>query len=65
MTPFLDSTSMFSLMHDKYEKDLMEEIWACHKYMKLSMEEVYRMPRSDRKAFIKIHNNMINEESKR
>ena len=65
MTPFLDSTSMFSLMYDGYEKDLREEIWTCHKYMKLSLDDIYRMPRCDRKAYIKIHNKLVEEENKR
>lgn len=65
MKPFLNSMNLFSLMYDGYEKDLKEEIWSCHKYMKLSMEEVMRLPRHERKAYIKIHNKLVDEENRR
>lgn len=65
MIPFLDSMSMFSLMYNEYEKHLKEEIWRCHKYMELPLEEIMRMPRMDRKMYIRIHNKLNEEEKAR
>lgn len=61
-TPFLDSTILFSLIYDNYEKDLKKELWLCHKNMDLSMEEIERMPIQDRKYFISLHNKQVEKE---
>ena len=34
----------------------------CHKNMKLSMEELYMMPRRDRKFYILTHNKEVDKE---
>lgn len=59
---FLVSTILFSLTSN-YDKILKEELWTCHKYMNLTMEEIYNMPRLDRKNYIKIHNKLTQEEN--
>ena len=59
---FLDSTTMFSLIYKNYEKDLKKELWLCHKYMNLTMDEIDKMRISDRKYFIKLHNQQVEKE---
>lgn len=49
-------------MFNGYEEQLKEEIWRVHKYMLLSMEEVYNMPVADRRAYIQLHNKLNQEE---
>ena len=36
-----------------------------HKYLKISLDEIYRMPVDHRRDFIKIHNKVIEEEEKK
>lgn len=64
LPPFLGSTILFSL-NSNFEKNLKHELWLCHKYMKLSMEELYNMPVSDRKSYIIIHNKQVEKEKER
>lgn len=64
LIPFLNSTILFFLIYKDYEKDLKKEIWLCHKYMKLSMTEIYNMPIQDRKFYILEHNKQVNSEKK-
>lgn len=61
-TPFLPSTILFSLLYDGYEKNLKKELFMCHKNMKLSIDELYMMPRRDRKFYIMTHNKEIERE---
>ena len=63
-SPFLGSTILFSLTSN-FEKNLKHELWLCHKYMNLSMEELYNMPVSDRKNYILIHNKEVEKEKER
>lgn len=65
LTPFLDSTIMFSLIYDNYEKNLKQELWACHKNMDLTMEEIYNMTIRDRKFYIQTHNKQVEKEKER
>lgn len=65
MKHFFDTGIIFSLMYDEYEKDLKSEIWGVHKHMGLSISEIYEMPRSDRKFYIKLHNKSVEEETAR
>ena len=64
LSPFLGSTILFSLTSN-FEKNLKHELWLCHKYMNLSMEELYNMPVSDRKNYILIHNKEVEKEKER
>ena len=64
LPPFLGSTILFSLTSN-FEKNLKHELWLCHKYMNLSMEELYNMPVSDRKNYILIHNKEVEKEKER
>ena len=64
LLPFLGSTILFSLTSN-FEKNLKHELWLCHKYMDLSMEELYNMPVSDRKNYIIIHNKDVEKEKER
>ena len=64
LPPFLGSTILFSLTSN-FEKNLKHELWLCHKYMNLSMEELYNMPVSDRKNYILIHNKDVEKEKER
>ena len=61
---FLQPTILFSLIYKDYEKDLKREIWLCHKYMKLSMTEIYNMPIQERKFYIIIHNKQVDTEKR-
>lgn len=63
LPPFLDSTIMFSVIYDDYEKNLLSELWSCHKYMNLSMTEIYDMPTYRRKFFIAEHNRLTEKEA--
>ncbi len=58
---FLDSTILFSLT-TKFEKNLKNEIWLCHKNMNLSMDEILKMTVADRKTYISIHNRLVEKE---
>ena len=60
--PFLNSTILFSLIYDNYEKNLKKELFLCHKNMELTMEEIYNMPTRDRKYFISLHNKAVTKE---
>lgn len=62
LTRFLGSTILFSLMYDKYEENLKRELWLCHKNMNLSIETLERLPVSDRKLYIRLHNKEIDRE---
>ena len=64
LAPFLDSMILFSLIYKNYEKDLKKEIWLCHKYMGLSLTEIYNMPIQDRKFYIVTHNKQVDAEKK-
>ena len=59
---FLNSMILFSSTSNFF-KLLKKEIYLCHKYMKLSMDEIYNMPVMDRKNFIHIHNEEVKKES--
>lgn len=60
-TPFFDSTILFSLT-SKYERALKRELWLVHRNMNLPMDDILRMPISDRHDFIVIHNNACKKE---
>lgn len=64
LIPFLRSTMLFSLIYKNYEKDLKKELWLCHKYMKLSMTEIYNMPIQERKFYILTHNKQVDKEKR-
>lgn len=49
----------------KFEKNLKEEMWLCHKNMDLSMDDIYKMTVADRKTFIAIHNKEVEKENNR
>jgi len=49
-------------MYSDYEKQLKEEIWRAHKYMDLSMDEIYNMSVADRRGYIQLHNKLAQEE---
>lgn len=40
-------------------------MWLCHSYMKMRMEDIYNLPVSDRKDFIKIHNKITREQNEK
>ena len=61
---FLQSTILFSFIYKDYEKDLKKEIWLCHKYMKLSMSEIYNVPIQERKFYIITHNKQVDAEKR-
>lgn len=51
-------------MSSEYEQNLKEEIFACHKYIGMSFDEIYKMPIRDRKFYIQQHNKLTDEENK-
>ena len=64
LQPFLESTILFSL-HTNFERNIKKEFWLCHENMNLSMTEIYRMPVSDRKSYILIHNKEIEKQKEK
>lgn len=56
---------MFSVIYDNYEKNLKQELWACHKNMELTMDEIYEMTIRDRKFYIQTHNKSVEKEIER
>jgi hypothetical protein len=58
----LESTIMFSVIYDNYEKNLKQELWMCHKNMDLTMDEIYEMTIRDRKFYIQTHNKAVERE---
>lgn len=42
--PFLSGTILFSSISPDYAKNLLDELWGCFKNMKISFEELKRMP---------------------
>ena len=54
---------MFSVIYDNYEKNLKQELWACHKNMGLTMEEIYDITIRDRKFYIQTHNKEVERET--
>lgn len=61
---FLLSRILFSLTSN-FDESLKEELWLCHKYMGLSMDELMKMTTSDRKSFIILHNKISDKEKER
>lgn len=41
----------------------MTEIWGCHTELKLTMDEIYKMPIRNRKYFIMLHNKRIEQQN--
>lgn len=64
LPPFFESTILFS-SHTKFEKNTKKEIWLCHEYMGLSMNDIYNMPIMDRKSFIAIHNKELEKQKEK
>ena len=58
LVPFYDTARLYSWNNVFNEKVFKYEIWQCHEYMKLPLEDIYNLPVSDRKDFISIHNNL-------
>ena len=46
------------------EKALKNEIMSCHKYLKLSLDDILKMTVMDRKTFISLHNKMVEKEKR-
>ena len=44
---------------------MKEVLWKMHKYMNLSMDELYRMTVADRLLFTTIHNKVTSEENEK
>lgn len=40
-------------------------MWLCHEHMNLSMDDIYKMPVSDRKSYISIHNREIEKQKEK
>ena len=49
-------------MYDDFEKDLKEELFLVHKYMKIPFREIYQMPVFERRIYRQIHNKVAQEE---
>ena len=62
--PFLESTILFSLRSNT-ERNTKYEIWLCHEYMNLSMDDIYKMTVADRKSYIAIHNREIDKQKEK
>ena len=64
LKPFLDTGILF-LLTSNFEKNLKQEIWLCHKYMEISLPEIYEMTIADRKYYISLHNRIVEKEKDR
>lgn len=53
---------LFSTSYDA-EKNLMEEIWGCFKYIGIPIDTLYKMPTRNRKYFIQLHNGETQKEN--
>lgn len=53
---FLIGKTLFSSMSPDAEINLKEELYACFKFIGISLEELNRMPVRDRKFYIVKHN---------
>lgn len=53
--PF-STARLYSFLNEFDDKQFKYEMWLCHKYMELRMEDIYNMPVGDRKDFINVHN---------
>lgn len=62
---FFDSKILFSLTFEHYEKQLKQELLACHKYMVIPMSDLMNMTVRDRRAYIQIHNRIVDAENKK
>ena len=52
-------------MYDNYEKNLQTELYAFHKNLNISFNEIYDMPVMFRRDLIRIHNKMVEDENER
>lgn len=52
-------------MSSEYEKNFKEMIWKLHKFMDLSLTEIYRMTVADRRLYTSIHNKVSSEEAEK
>lgn len=61
----MESAKLFSSISSDYEKALKESLWKIHRFMGLSMDEVYRMTVADRLLYTSVHNRLSQEESEK
>ena len=52
-------------MYDGYEESLATELYGIHKNMGISFTELYDMPVMYRRDLIRIHNKLVEEETRR
>lgn len=64
MTPFFDSTSLFSSISNDEDTEwaLWEELFGCVEYLKIPYDTILRMPVHVRKFWINRHNQAIKKE---
>lgn len=56
---------IYLLLSHINEKQFKYDMWLCHAYMKMRMEDIYNLPVSDRKDFIRIHNKVTKEQNEK
>lgn len=52
-------------MYDKYEENLITELYMVHKNLKIPFHEIYDMPVMYRRELIKVHNKIVDAENAR
>lgn len=62
--PF-NTERLYSFLNFFDEKNFKHEIWLCHAYMKLPLSDIFNLPVSDRRDYIKAHNKTMENEKKR
>ncbi len=56
---------LYSFLKEFNERHFKNEIWLCHEFMEMDMKDVYNIPVSDRREFIKIHNKIGRERKEK
>ena len=62
--PFLGSETVYSSLTSIDDGVFNEEIFRCVTYLKLSLNEIYDMPTSMRRNFIRLNNKEVEKENK-
>ena len=56
MIPFLTGMILFSSASPEYESNLLNELFDCHKYLKIPIDTLWKMRVRDRRFMIARHN---------
>lgn len=63
--PFLDMTILYSFNNIFDEKMFKYEVWLCHEHLRMTLQEIFDTPVSDRKEYINIHNDIMRQRKEK